>query len=144
MSSGHFDETARFRATARFREQLPAGCPPQTAEEIVSEKICYRLVRNALPKDEDFRSQRALQPNRDFNLSECRVRGLSVFTQQADAERAAMRSRNLRGAQVARLALSPGAGYIKQTGMRSHHTWWPYFEFDILAHCALVEVEATE
>ena len=132
MPSGHPNETTRFR------EQLPAGCPPQTAAEIVSEKICYRLVQNAPPQAEDFRSQRALHPNQDFNLSECRVMGLSVFMRQADAARVADRSPNHRGSKVARLTLSQGAGYIKQTGSRSHHTWWPYFEFDILANCEVI------
>ncbi len=128
-----------FNETVRYREELPPGCPPKAAEEIVGERICYRLVQNAPPRDEDFRSQRALQPNRDFNISECQVRGLSVFMQSADAERAATQNRNLRGTKVAKLTLEQGAGYIQQTGSRSHHTWWPYQAFDILANCEAME-----
>ena len=125
--------------TVTYRGKLPSGCPPKEAREIVGEKICYRLVQNAPPKGEDFRSQRALQPNQDFGISECTVRGLSVFMKPADAERAAKRSRNLQGAKVAKLTLEQGAGYIKKTGTRSHHTWWPYKQFDILANCEVME-----
>ena len=120
--------------TNPFRDELPPGCPPETAEEIINETICYRLVNNDPPTEDDFRSQRTLEPNRDFGVSECRARGLSVFMQAADAARAAQRSRNLRGAQLVQLTLNPGAGYIKQTGSRSHHTWWPYKAFDVLAN----------
>ena len=122
-----------------YREGLPDGCPPPDAEEIVGEKICYRLVRNDPPTDDDFRSQRTLEPNRDFGVSECRARGLSVFMQPADAARAASLSRNLQGAKVARMTLEQGAGYIKKTGSRSHHTWWPYKAFDVLANCEVIE-----
>ena len=122
-----------------YRESLPPECPPNEAKDITSETICYRLVCNAPPTDDDFRSQRTLEPNRDFGVSECRTRGLSVFTQASDATRAARRSRNLRGAKLAQLTLNQGAGCIKQTGSRSHHTWWPYQAFDILANCEVME-----
>ena len=127
------------RDLTMYREELPHDCPPHDAAEIVNETICYRLVNNEPPTDDDFRSQRALEPNRDFGVSECRARGLSVFLQAADATRIAQRSRNLRGARLARLTLNQGAGYIKQTGSRSHNTWWPYAAFDILANCEAMQ-----
>ncbi len=135
MSSGSSNETGRYR------EKLPPGCPPKAAEEIIDLKICYRLVQNAPPQEDDFRSQRALQPNRDFRLLECQVRGLSVFMKSTDAARAARHSRNLRNMQVSRLTLTQGAGYIQQTGTgnRSHYTWWPYREFDVLANCEVMQ-----
>ena len=122
-----------------YREELPDDCPPQGADEILGAIICYRLVQNTPPKEEDFRSQRALEPNKDFELSECQVRGLSVFMKPADADRAAQRSRNLQGTKVAKLTLEQGAGYFKKTGSRSHHTWWPYKAFDILTNCEVME-----
>ena len=125
--------------TATFRDELPEGCPPKEAEEIVQETICYRLVHNEPPTDDDFMSQRTREPNRDFGVSECRARGLSVFMQASDAMRVAQRSRNLRGATLAQLTLNQGAGYIKQTGNRSHYTWWPYQAFDILANCEVMK-----
>ena len=121
-----------------YREELPHDCPPQESTEITSETICYRLVNHDPPTDDDFRSQRTVEPNRDFGVSECRARGLSVFMQAADAARAAQRSRNLRGAKLVQLTLNQGAGYIKQTGSRSHHTWWPYKAFDVLANCEVM------
>ena len=133
MSSGNSDETPIYR------DELPPGCPPEEAKEITTETICYRLVRNDPPTDEDFRSQRTLEPNRDFGVSECRAKGLSVFMQPRDATGAANRSRNLRGAKVAQLTLNTGSGYIKKIGGRSHHTWWPYKAFDILANCEVIK-----
>ncbi len=125
--------------TATFRDELPEGCPPENADKIRRETICYRLVHNDPPIADDFRSQRTLEPNRDFGVSECRARGLSIFMQAADAVRVAQRSRNLRGAKLAQLTLNQEAGYIKQTGSRSHHTWWPYKAFDILANCEVMK-----
>ena len=75
-----------------YREPLPDCCSPKNAEEIISKTICYRLVNNAPPIEDDFSSQRTLEPNRDFGVSECRARGLSVFMQAADAARTAQRS----------------------------------------------------
>lgn len=131
------NENSRYET--KYREELSEGCPPESAEEIIRETICYRLVNNAPPIDDDFRSQRTLEPNRDFSVSECRARGLSIFMRSADATRVAQRSRNLRGAKLAQLILNQGAGYIKQTGNRSHHTWWPYKAFDVLANCEVMK-----
>ena len=65
-----------------YRESLPENCPPDTADEITSPRLVYRLVRNNPPTDDDFRSQRAEQPDRVFrNISECQARGLSVAYQ---------------------------------------------------------------
>lgn len=125
--------------TGTFRDELPEGCPPENADKIRRETICYRLVHNDPPIADDFRSQRTLEPHRDFGVSECRARGLSIFMKAADAVRVAQRSRNLRGAKLAQLTLNQGAGYIKQTGSRTHHTWWPYKAFDVQANCEVMK-----
>ena len=130
------------KGTARFRDELPAECPPKAAIEIIGETIVYRMVENIPPKEKDFRSQRTLQPNKDFSLSECQVRGLSVFTEKADAETAAKGSKNLQGAMVAKVTLNRGAGYIQKTPSKrrkSHCTWWPYKAFDILTNCEVMK-----
>ena len=63
-----------------YRESLPDNCPHDIADEITSPRLVYRLVRNNPPTD-DFRSQRAEQPDRVFrNISECQARDLSVRT----------------------------------------------------------------
>ena len=123
-----------------YREELPEGCPPDDAEDIVASREVFRLVRTSPPTEEDFISKRAENPDRDFgNISECQARGLSVFAERGDSQKA-LKLPNLRGRLICRVALEAGAGHIQQTGRRSHHTWWPLADFDILAHCV---VEAT-
>ena len=120
-----------------YREPLPEGCPPESAEEIIAPRVVYRLVRNSPPTDDDFRSQRAEKPGVRFTVSECRARGVSVFANRLDAEKQTKRRRRLRGLAVFQLTLVAGAGRIKKTGDEdsSHHTWWPYADYDILADC---------
>ena len=112
----------------QYHEPLPEGCPPDSAEEIISPRIVYRLVRKSPPKDKDFRSQRAENPTARFNVSECMARGLSVFANRRDAEKWTKRG-NLRGWAVFQVVLAEGAGRIKKTGRDSHYTWWPYAAF---------------
>lgn len=118
-----------------YKEPLPDGCPPDTAEEIVEPRRVFRLIRSDVPTDDDFHSLRAENPTRVYRgLDECRVRGLSVFGTRNDCEQAARLPR-LRGRSLCRVNLVRGAGRIRQTGQWSHHTWWPLARFDILAHC---------
>ena len=121
----------------RYREALPPGCPPNEAREITSSETVFRLVRTHPPTADDFRSQRAEKPFQEFRrVSECRARGLSVFFRQEDSQRALMLPA-LRGRLICRVQLESGAGSIQQTGRRSHHTWWPLAEFDILSRCTV-------
>ena len=122
-----------------YREPLPDDCPPNDAEEIDAARFVYRLVRNNPPTDGDFRSQRAERPTARFNVSECRARGLSVFADRRVAERIAKKP-NLAGSAISQVVLTTGAGRIKRTGGRSHYTWWPYKDYDILANCRLVQL----
>lgn len=120
-----------------YREPLPEGCPPDEAEEIVELIVVFRLVRNNPPTDDDFMSQRAEKPNQKFNASECIARGVSVFKDRAAAERMS-KARNLRGTMVCQVTLNRGAGRIQRTGSRSHYTWWPLADFDILSNCVVL------
>ena len=117
-----------------YREPLPDDCPPVEADEISSPRVVFRLIRNNPPIDDDFRSQRAEKPTAHFYVSECQARGLSVFTDAGDAENQTRR-RNLKFMVVCRVTLATGAGRIMKTGGRSHHTWWPYQDYDILTNC---------
>lgn len=125
-----------------FREQLPDGCPPDEADEIIARRVVFRLVRYSPPSQCDFRSQRAENPERQFgNVSECRARGLSVHTSRQSSENLSKlpRMRN-RGMIPCRVVLDEGAGYIQQTGKdRFHLTWWPLAHYDILRNCSLDE-----
>lgn len=123
-----------------FREQLPEDCPPQEARQVIEITEMFRLVRNQAPMEADFRSQRAERPDATFcNVTECQVRGLSLFAEKVEATRL-LRSRRFSGRKICRVRLNPGAGYIEKTGKGSHHTWWPFADYDILAHC---RVEST-
>lgn len=120
-----------------YREPLPEGCPPDAAEEIAASREVFRLVRNSPPTMDDFRSQRAEKPVQTFpGVKECQARGLSVFAERRDSERA-LKLPTLRGRLICRLRLEAGAGRIQQTGRPSHHTWWPLAAFDILANCGV-------
>ena len=120
-----------------YREPLPDGCPPDTAEEIVQPRDVFRLVRTDPPTEEDFESQRAEKPGGTFpGIDECQARGLSVHTERGDSEKA-LRLPKLRGRLICRLRLRLGAGTIQQTGRPSHHTWWPLADYDVLAQCTV-------
>ena len=120
-----------------YREPLPDGCPPDTAEDIVQPRDVFRLVRTDPPTEEDFKSQRAENPGRTFRgVDECQARGLSVHTERSDSENA-LRLPTLRGRLICRLRLRLGAGKIQQTGRPSHHTWWPLADYDVLAQCTV-------
>ena len=115
-----------------FREPLPEGCPPADAPVITTEVMVYRLVRTVPPTEEDFRSQRAENPEKYFS-NECLARGLSVHALRRDSEMAT-KLPNLKGRQPCAVRLSPASGHLKQTGKPSHHTWWPFASFDILSN----------
>ena len=123
-----------------YREELPENCPPGTAAEIKESIEVFRLVRSSSPSESDFRSQRAERPERVFpGVTECQALGLSVFTDRVEIQKR-LRVPKMKGRKVCRLELTAGAGHIQQTGRGSHHTWWPYSDYDILAQC---NVEAT-
>lgn len=118
-----------------YREPLPAQCPPDAAEEITVEREVFRVVKTDPPTEDDFRSQRAMKPEAVFHgVSECQARGVSVFSDRRDGEKL-LKLPRLRSGLLATVRLVPGAGRIQKTSTHSHHTWWPFADFDILAHC---------
>ena len=122
-----------------FREVLPEGCPPEDAEEISQACVVFRLTRTNPPTLDDFKSQRAENPNKKFRgVSECQARGLSVFTDSRDLTRV-LKLRHMRGRSICRVQLDRGAGFIMQMGQRNHYTWWPLADFDILASCSIID-----
>lgn len=118
-----------------YRETLPAGCPPDEAEAVTDPRSVFRLVREWPPNDDDFRSQRAEKPHREFRgVTECQARGLSVYANLSDSEKV-VKLPTQRGKRICRVQLDSSAGSIQQTGRPSHHTWWPLAAFDIIANC---------
>ena len=96
--------------------------------------IMYRLVRTNPPTDADFRSYRSEDPTARYSVTECQARGVSVYGGPTDAAKN-LAFAKFRGWLVCRVVLAEGAGWIQQTGSRSHHTWWPLAEYDIVANC---------
>lgn len=122
-----------------YREPLPEDCPPDEAEEITAARDVFRLTKTSPATLDDFCSQRAEKPHAVFQVPECQARGLSVFVERGDTERA-KKLPKFRGCFTCRVRLETGAGRIQPTGKPSHHTWWPLAEFDILAHCEMEAV----
>ena len=121
-----------------YREILPADCPPAAAEEIVSPRIVYRLVDGDPPADADFDSWRGKNPEaQPRTASECQARGLSVFSRSRDV-RNLIELSSAKEARICQVTLGRGAGRIQKTGGRSHYTWWPRADFDILARCPVM------
>ncbi len=121
-----------------FREPLPEGCPPSEADEITQARVVFRLVHTDLPTGCDFRSKRSERPNDQFGVSECQALGLSVFSQVNDA-RKQLKIPALKGMLICQVTLVKGAGYLMKTGRRSHFTWWPLSDFDVLNNCQMVD-----
>ena len=118
-----------------YREHLPNGCPPPEAEEIAASRDVFRLVDSNPPTDDDFASLSALYPGRAFS-DKCRALGLSVHTELSDSKKT-LKLPTQRGRQICRVRLGPGAGRIQQTYTPSHHTWWPFADYDILIRCEM-------
>jgi hypothetical protein len=124
-----------------YRDPLPEGCPPDTAEEIAAPKAVFRLVRTDPPTPADFLSQRQEKPGQVFRgVTECQACGVSIFADGRDAEVKALKLPSLKNRKICRVTLSLGAGRVQQTFQPSHHTWWPLAKFDILAHCGVETV----
>jgi hypothetical protein len=111
-----------------FLETLPADCPPPQATQLSAEQIVYRISKERPPTIDDFRSQRRERPNTRFNLPECIVCGVSVFTSEAQAVDK-LKLPKFKGMYVAKVRLLPDSGHIQQTFSANHHTFWPFKDF---------------
>lgn len=121
-----------------FLENLPSDCPPAAAEELTAEMVVFRIVSNRPPVVEDFFSQRRERPHARFHLPECLVCGASVFA-NADTPTKNLKLPKFRGKRVAKVKLTSGSGYIKNTLGAYHYTFWPFRAFDPIE---VVEEEA--
>ncbi len=124
---------------SEYREELPEGCPPLAACEAEEGTSVYRFVAGDVVTDDDFKSQRALKPDRDFgDMPECIARGLSVLANQKAAENAKLLS-SLKRKHICRVTIGQGAGPLMPTGQREgHRTWWPLAKFPVLSHCEVL------
>lgn len=110
---------------AGWPDHFPDGCPPDDAGPATG--LVYRLVRNAAPAADDFRSHAEDQPERDWGDAHCKACGLSIFRDLTEAVKTTRRIPALRGSVPASAELDGGPGVILHTPSRaadSHHTWW--------------------
>lgn len=108
-------------------EDFPDSCPPQSA--VKSAGNVFRLVAQAPPAENDFRSVYRLRPSRfDAATDEtlCRAMGLSTFDQQADAELVRRTLGPFKNHKIA-VGTIDDSGLMLSTPSQasaSHRTWW--------------------
>jgi hypothetical protein len=110
-------------------EKLPPDCPP--IEAFVPVETYFRLG-SIPPRDSDFWSHRERFPHKQFHVSECVARSLSVF----DTLKAALHLKELlpamRNKPIFQLELTEIDGLILQTSKDKHHfSWWRSTQFDL-------------
>ena len=125
-----------------WAEELPRNCPPSEAYE-PEDSDCFRFVSTDPPSHTDFLSNRALYPNRQFGVSECQARALSILDDLSVAFKRLQKLPLQRGKLVAHLSLPPEAGLILQTGRHNqhHYSWWLRADFDPIPICTIVEAD---
>lgn len=116
----------------RFRDEFPEDCPPPEASEIGEPIIVYRLSDGVPARARDFKSLWQRRPGDQdlMGVRECQAKGLSVFTDLADARGALIEKGS---GYVVELELSAGMGALQETpsrSRRSHCTWWPEHGID--------------
>ena len=116
-----------------YLEPLPKNCPPKDAKDISDDITVYRLVKTAPPTADDFRSARAISPNRPIR-NECIARGLSVWQDKDKCNQVGLLP-NFKDRIICSVLLKTGAGKIKAAGLRGHYTWWPFRSYPILSCC---------
>lgn len=112
-------------------EQLPPQCPPLDAVPCVG--TYYRIAKGNPATDNDFFSQRKLQPNKVFSglgVDECIARFISLFSEVNDATRR-LKLPKFRSANVVEITLQPKDGVIKKTFSDSHYSWWRSTDFEV-------------
>jgi hypothetical protein len=131
------DELMNSIQDIEWDEELPPGCPPDDAWE-PNGSIFFRMVESVPPNDRDFWSHRRLWPNKQFSVSECRARSVSLFERIDDCAKL-LKLPLHRDKSVVKLRLSSGSGLVKQTGGYSHHSWWRARGFQVVDHCELLD-----
>ena len=112
-------------------EQLPPQCPPLDAVPCVG--TYYRIAKGNPATDNDFFSQRKLQPSKVFSglgVDECIARSISLFSEVNDATRR-LKLPKFRSANVVEITLQPKDGVIKKTFSDSHYSWWRSTDFEV-------------
>ena len=107
-------------------------CPPEDAVQPDGKKEYYRVLKSNPPTSDCFISHRIKFPEREFD-DECEARSVSLsdsldglingyFRMQANKKKA----RN-----IGAIVLTPNDGVIKQTGFKTHYSWWRSTDFEL-------------
>ena len=125
-----------------FREPLPAGCPPDTAQDIQNPTLKYRLVEGEEPQETDFDSyvNKKGSPIAHSKRTPCEQNGVSLYA-KLDAAKMLFkgpRNRDGRWKSIGELTLTPGAGKLNPEEEDGHQTWWPTRDFNPVGNCRLM------
>lgn len=103
----------------------PPNCPPANGR-LPNGEVVYRVTSGPPPAAQDFLSY--VEMGRQVSAGKaCQARGLSVYSDKADAQN---RARLYGGTYIAEATLNGTDGVIAATPNQrtpdSHHTWWPF------------------
>jgi len=126
------------RCAVGWAKELQDGCPPSTARAPANE-VLYRNVRAIPPMAEDFRSLHEIGRSKPENVSECRWRGVSLWTTIEQcrnvAKIPAFRRQGL--TTIASVSLTPDSGAIERRP-DGHVCWWQCGAVDCTAASGVV------
>ena len=122
----------------KYREQLPEDCPPRRCGIDTGNKRGVPTRALIAAKQKQISGLSALNDRTlcSRRLPNAKRVAYPSFARRTDAEKR-LRLQKMRGRKICRLRLSAGAGHIQQTGRKSHYTWWPFADYDILAQCTV-------
>jgi hypothetical protein len=108
-----------------WTEELIEKCPPENAFD-PNGLTFYRLAKSNPVTENDFHSQRKLNPNTNFtNVSECIARSLSIWDDIEKCLNILKLPRHKNKAPlVMQLNLVTGDGLVLQTFKPNHYSWW--------------------
>jgi hypothetical protein len=122
--------------TVKFREILPAGCPPKDAQDIECADA-FRFIPAATAALAHFASNAAKQETPPPGIDACRWASCSLYTDMATVQKKRKLKKLRSYIHVAKLKIGAGSGYLIIAN--SHIDFWMFETFDPVA--AVVHVE---
>lgn len=115
-----------------FKNVLSSDCPDINVQDIIEDKIFFRVTKNSPPNDGDFIPVWFLRKNKK-NLDECISKGLSISEKIEDAQVLIESIPNLGEYIYSGKVICQEEGIVKKTPSRrnpSHRTWYPLVNTD--------------
>jgi len=123
-------------------DSFPEGCPPSEALPISG--IFFRCVNSDPPNQDDFLSAIEKNPRRRNPEDECKLYGVSMYTQIDDIKRLRNISPPFREMQIAQGQLGSEHGVMRNTKSKygnSHYTMWFFKEIDVSSNFSVIPIE---